>query len=87
MIVTIIGIGLIGGSMAISLQENGFATKVIGSDANRENEKKAIRRYLIEEAMPLEAAVKAADIIIVSTPVDAMLSVLPKVLDQVNNRS
>ncbi len=86
MIVTVIGIGLIGGSMAISLQENGFATKVIGVDSIREHEKKAIRRYLIDEALPLEEAVKAADIIIVSTPVDVMLKVLPQVLDVVTDQ-
>ncbi len=86
MIVSIIGIGLIGGSMAISLQENGFATKVIGVDAIREHEKKAIRRYLIDEALPLEEAVKGSDIIIVSTPVDVMLKVLPQVLDLVNKK-
>ena len=86
MIVTVIGIGLIGGSMAISLQENEFATKVIGVDAIREHEKKAIRRYLIDEALPLEEAVKASDIIIVSTPVDVMLKVIPQVLDLVNDK-
>lgn len=86
MIVTVIGIGLIGGSMAISLQENGFATKVIGVDAIRDHEKKAIRRYLIDEALPLKEAVQSADIIIVSTPVDVMLKVLPQVLDLINDK-
>ena len=66
MIITVIGIGLIGGSMAISLQENGFASKVIGVDAVREHEKKAIRRYIIDEAMPLKEAVLQSNIIIVS---------------------
>lgn len=72
--------------MAISLQENGFATKVIGVDSIREHEKKAVRRYLIDEALPMEAAVKAADIIIVSTPVDVMLKVIPQVLDVVTDK-
>lgn len=86
MVVTIVGIGLIGGSIAISLQENGFATKVIGVDANKEHEKKAIRRYLIDEAMSLEKAVQQSDIIIVSTPVDVMLKVVPGILDLVNDK-
>ena len=86
MVVTIIGIGLIGGSMAISLQENEFATKVIGVDANVEHEKKAIRRYLVDEAMSLEKAVEQSDVIIVSTPVDVMLKVIPTVLDLVNDK-
>lgn len=86
MVVTIIGIGLIGGSLAISLQENKFATKVIGVDAIRDHEKKAIRRYLIDEAAPLAEAVQQSDIIIVSTPVDVMLKVIPQVLDLVNDK-
>ena len=86
MTVTVVGIGLIGGSMAISLQENGFAKKVIGVDALRENEKKAVRRYLVDETMPLKEAVEQSDIIIVSTPVDVMLKVIPKVLDLVTNK-
>ena len=86
MIITVIGIGLIGGSMAISLQENGFASKVIGVDAIREHEKKAIRRYIIDEALPLKEAVTQSDVIIVSTPVDVMLKVIPEVLDLVTDK-
>lgn len=86
LVVTIIGVGLIGGSISISLQEQGFASKVIGVDAERSHEKKAIRRYLIDEALPLREAVALSDIIIVATPVDVMLKVLPEVLDLVNDR-
>ncbi len=86
MTVTVVGIGLIGGSMAISLQESGFAKKVIGVDALRENEKKAVRRYLVDETMPLKEAVAQSDIIIVATPVDVMLKVIPEVLDLVTNK-
>ncbi len=86
MTVTVVGIGLIGGSMAISLQESGFAKKVIGVDALRENEKKAIRRYLVDETMPLKEAVAQSDIIIVATPVDVMLKVIPEVLDLVTDK-
>ena len=83
MIITIIGIGLIGGSLAISLKENGFAKRIIGVDISQDNLDKAIRRRLIDEDMHLEEAVRASDIIILSTPVDAMLKLLPVLLDQV----
>ena len=79
--VTIIGLGLIGGSMAITLKENGFAAKIIGVDTNSDSEDKALRRRIIDEAMPLEKAVAVSDFIIVATPVDAMKKVLPAVLD------
>jgi prephenate dehydrogenase len=75
MTITIIGIGLIGGSMAISLKENGFADRIIGVDKSQGNLDKAVRRRLIDEDMDLENAVKESDIIIISTPVNVMLEV------------
>ncbi|MFM9950312.1 MAG: prephenate dehydrogenase [Saprospiraceae bacterium] len=81
MTVTIVGIGLIGGSLAITLKENGFASRIIGVDANPSNIDKAFRRRLIDEAMPLEIAVAQSEVIIVATPVDAMLQLLPAILD------
>lgn len=86
MTITIIGLGLIGGSLAITLKENGFAKHIIGVDAQSESEDKALRRRIIDEALPLEKAVAKADIIIVATPVDAMLKLLPKVLNVVDNQ-
>ena len=86
MVITIIGIGLIGGSLAITLKENGFASRVIGVDQSKDNLDKAIRRRLIDEDMELAEAVAAADIVVVATPVDAMLTLLPQVLDMVDQQ-
>lgn len=80
MTITIIGIGHIGGSMAITLKENGFAGHVIGVDANTESLDKALRRRIIDEAASLEKGIDKADIIILSTPVDVMLELLPRIL-------
>lgn len=86
MVICIIGVGLIGGSMAITLKENGFAKQVVGVDARQENLDKAIRRRLIDVDMPFEEAVGKSDLIILSTPVDAMLNLLPRVLDIVDKQ-
>ena len=40
--VTIVGVGLIGGSLAIALKEKGIAQKVIGVEANYEHQQKAL---------------------------------------------
>jgi prephenate dehydrogenase len=79
--VTIIGLGLIGGSMAISLKESGFATEIIGVDREQETLDKALRRKIIDTEADLEPGVRAADIVILATPVDALLQLLPRVLD------
>ena len=86
MTLTIIGIGLIGGSMAITLKENGFADHIIGVDVSQDNLDKAVRRRLIDEDMPLEEAVPRSDMILVATPVDVMLDLLPALLDQVQDQ-
>jgi prephenate dehydrogenase len=86
MIITIIGIGLIGGSLAITLKENGFASRIIGVDASQENLDKAIRRRLIDEEASLEEGVQQADIVVLATPVDSMEKLLPQVLDLVEQQ-
>lgn len=86
MTIAVVGIGLIGGSLAISLKENGFAEKIIGVDIRQENLDKAIRRRLIDEERQLEEAIAVSDLILLSTPVDAMLDVLPRILDHVDKQ-
>jgi prephenate dehydrogenase len=84
--ITIIGIGLIGGSMAITLKENGFASHIIGVDSSQENLDKAIRRRLIDEDMSLEKGVAKADLIILATPANVLITLLPKVLDLIDDQ-
>jgi prephenate dehydrogenase len=84
--IVIVGVGLIGGSLAIKLKENGFAHRIIGVDASQDNLDKAVRRRLIDEDMPLEDAIPAADIIVVAIPVDAMMEVIPYILDRVGQQ-
>ncbi|SHI41610.1 prephenate dehydrogenase [Hymenobacter daecheongensis DSM 21074] len=87
MIVTIIGLGLIGGSLAISLKEKGLVTHRIGVDLSPENCRKALALGFIDEISPdLAAAVQRADLVVVAVPMDAMLTVLPQVLDAVENQ-
>jgi len=86
MVVTIVGVGLIGGSMAISLIESGFADKVIGVDASQSHIDMALRRKIIHDALSLEEAVNQSDLVIVSTPVDIMISLIPEILNVVQDQ-
>lgn len=85
MTITIVGIGLIGGSLAITLKENGFADRIIGVDASQENLDKAVRRRLIDEDKSLDLALSETDIVVLATPVDVMLQLLPKILDKIDD--
>jgi prephenate dehydrogenase len=82
--VAIVGIGLIGGSMALALKEKGFADWVIGVDANPEHQKKAMDLKLVDEILPLEEALVKSDLIILAIPVNAAEKVLPSLLDKVH---
>lgn len=85
MIVTIVGIGLIGGSMALVLKQKCIATKVIGVDDNPAHQQKALELCLVDEIKDLESAVKEAQLIILATPVNVLVQLLPSVLDKINN--
>ena len=86
LVVTVIGIGLIGGSMAMALKDKGIAKKIIGVDANEAHIKKALDMQLIDEALQLSEAVKDADLVILAIPVDAIEKLLPVVLDHVDKQ-
>ncbi len=81
--ICIIGIGLIGGSLAISLKESGFATRITGVDASQDNLDKAVRRRLIDDDASMRAGTQDADIIVLATPVDVMLQLLPQLLNDI----
>ena len=86
MTITIIGVGLIGGSLAISLKENEFADTILGVDIETKNLDKALRRRIIDEACTLEEALKRSEILVLSTPMDVLLSLLPEILDKVEHQ-
>jgi prephenate dehydrogenase len=86
MIVTIIGTGLIGGSMALTLKEKGFATKVIGVDASEQHLAQALALGIIDEAHTLQDAVALSDLIIIATPINAAENLLPQILDNTSKQ-
>jgi prephenate dehydrogenase len=79
----VIGLGLIGGSMALDLKECGFVSVVYGVDQSEENKKEALALNLVDATCSLEDACKTADLIILATPVSVVLNLLPKVLDMI----
>lgn len=81
MVVGIIGLGLIGGSMAIDLKRRGFADKVIGVENDPVASEAALRMGLADEIVSFEECVKGSDIVVVAVPVGAAVKMLPRVLD------
>ena len=80
--VTIIGLGLIGGSLALSLRQHGLAARLVGVELDPGHARQALALGLVDEIeADLAAAVRRADLVVVAVPVDALVHVLPAVLD------
>lgn len=84
--VAVIGLGLIGGSIALSVQKNNFASEVIGVDANNEHSRKAIEMGMIHRALELPEAIRESDLIILATPVDVSTMIISDVLALADNK-
>ena len=87
MTITIIGLGLIGGSLALSLRQHGLADHLLGVENNPAYARRALELGLVDEiGADLAAAVAPADLVVVAVPMDAMLTVLPQVLDLITDQ-
>lgn len=81
----IIGLGLIGGSMAIDLRKKNFADHFIGYDNSELNGMTAQRIGLVDEILPLDELIAKSDLIILSVPVSAAIRMLSDILDKIND--
>jgi prephenate dehydrogenase len=74
-VVTIAGVGLIGGSFALALRKAGFEGRIIGVSSPR-TIAAALERGVIQEALPLEAAAPQSDVVFLSQPIEQILETL-----------
>jgi prephenate dehydrogenase len=84
--VTIVGVGLISGSFALALKEKGLAKNIIGVSRTEASIKKALELGFIDEALPLQEAVKKSDLIYVAIPVDATLPMMQTIMNLVTDK-
>ena len=82
----IIGVGLIGGSFALDIKTLYPKSTVFGIDNNQTHLDEAIALNVIDQKANFEDLGKA-NLVIVAIPVDAALTVLPKVLDLVSDNA
>jgi len=85
--VTIVGVGLIGGSVARDLRRTGFATRLTGVGSTPARTETALRLGLVDDVAALEEAVPGSDLVILAIPVDRIVSLLPRVLDGVERQT
>ncbi len=77
--VTIIGVGLIGGSLALALKEKFPAIHITGFDLPAVL-KRALQRKAIDIAEhSVERAVRSADLVVIATPISVISKLLPRI--------
>jgi prephenate dehydrogenase len=84
--IAIVGVGLIGGSLAIQLHEKKLSSKLIGVDANPEHATKAVELELVDETLPLDEAIRESDVIVLAIPVDKLVELLPSIMDKIDQQ-
>ncbi|MBO4756390.1 MAG: prephenate dehydrogenase/arogenate dehydrogenase family protein [Bacteroidales bacterium] len=83
--VGIIGLGLIGGSMAIDLKRRGFASTVLGVENDPVSAQAAQTIGLVDQVVSYEECVEKADIIVVAVPVGTAVKLVPDILDRIQS--
>lgn len=81
MTVSIIGIGLLGGSFALAIREKYAKMHFIGVDTSTVNGQLALAKGIVDEVLPLAEAVSQSTLVVMATPVNTIIDLLPTVLD------
>ncbi|MBC8288215.1 MAG: prephenate dehydrogenase/arogenate dehydrogenase family protein [Nitrospinae bacterium] len=85
---TVIGVGLLGASLAKACKERGLVDEITGYGRNRENLEKAKGLKIIDHCPnDLGAAVNDADLIVLCTPVSTIVPLIQDLIPQVQPRT
>ncbi len=79
--ISIIGVGLLGGSFALGLRSVEAGHHFIGVDINEDNAFIARKLGIVDEILDFESAIRLSDLVVLSTPVDVISAMLPGALD------
>ncbi len=82
--VAIVGLGLMGGSLAISLKKLDFINNIVGSDHNKIHQQEAIELGLVDNVVEFNE-IKNYDVIFLAIPVDGVISALKNLTDVKEN--
>jgi prephenate dehydrogenase len=81
----IVGLGLIGGSIAIDLRRERFTARIVGVETSSRHARLALEAGLVDEVLPLGEALREAELVVLAVPVDAVRALAPAVLDAIGD--
>ena len=76
--VSVVGVGLIGGSFALALRSTGFTGRILGVSSPRTLES-ALSLGVIDEGVTLEEGIRRADLVYLAQPISQILQVIPQI--------
>ncbi|MCX6076583.1 MAG: prephenate dehydrogenase [Campylobacterales bacterium] len=82
--VAIVGLGLMGGSLALSLKKLTFIKSIVGSDHNEQHQRDALKLGLVDSVVGFEE-VKKCDVIFLAIPVNGIIATLKNLTDVKEN--
>lgn len=77
----IIGLGLMGGSIAKAVKKYSIAKNVYGYVSRESTKKEVLELGLVDEVLDLDTLKERSDVIILAIPVDAIIEMFPQFLD------
>ncbi|MDS1030673.1 prephenate dehydrogenase [Bacillota bacterium LX-D] len=76
----VIGLGLIGGSLAMAMKQSCFVKQIVGIDTNENSIAEGIKLGIIDEGTKhLTAGVNGADLVILATPVGQIIPIAERI--------
>ena len=78
--VGIVGLGLMGGSLALDLKDTGIASVIYGVDHNPKHQQEALQLGLVDQIATLDE-IKQCDLVFLAIPVEGIISLLPNFQD------
>ncbi len=79
--VGIVGLGLMGGSLALALKKYFIAKKIYGYARSEKSKQEILELNLVDELVDLETIISECDLIVLAIPVDNIISILPQFLE------
>ncbi len=79
--VGIVGLGLMGGSLALDIKEHALASHIFGYDRNPKHREEALKLGLVDEVYEEFDQIKKADVIFLAIPVEGIIQALQKLTD------
>ncbi|MCB1214746.1 MAG: prephenate dehydrogenase [Deltaproteobacteria bacterium] len=78
--IAILGLGLLGGSLALDLQHKKLSSQIYGYNRSPKNRGLALKRKACHQVFDsAKEAVKEADLVVLATPVDSMISLVQEI--------